>query len=139
MNRPGRPTPPIILTSGQRYQLEAIAGSRSLPHGDVVRAKIVLMAADGMTNTDISPEVGLSIGMVGIWRRRFLSQGVEGLRDEPRPGRPRSIEDEEIAEVIQRTISTKPKGETNWTCRSMAPARRASPRIRSIGSGVPSV
>jgi hypothetical protein len=65
--RPGRPTPPIVLTSGERRQLETIAGSRGLPHGKVIRAKIVLMASEGMTNTDIAPEVALSIGMVGIW------------------------------------------------------------------------
>jgi putative transposase len=120
VKRSGRPTPPIVLPDRQRKQLEAMAGSRSLPHGQVVRAKIVLLAAEGMTNTEIAPEVGLSIGMVGIWRRRFLMQGVEGLRDEPRPGRPRSIDDQEIAEVIQKTISTRPKGETHWSCRTMA-------------------
>ena len=120
MKRSGRPTPAIVLTGGQRKQLETMAGSRTLPHGEVIRAKIVLMAADGVTNTDIAPQVGLSIGMVGVWRRRFLAQGVEGLRDEARPGRPRSVGDQEIAEVIQKTISTKPKGETHWSCRSMA-------------------
>ena len=78
------------------------------------------MAADGMTNTDIAPKVGLSKGMVGIWRRRFLGQGVEGLQDEPRPGRPRSVGDQEIAEVIEKTLSTKPEGQTQWSCRTMS-------------------
>jgi len=120
MRRPGRPTVPIVLTQGQERQLEAVARSRSLPHSQVIRARIVLMAAKGMTNTQIAPEVGLSIGMVGIWRRRFLTQGLEGLQDEPRPGRPRSVSDQRIAEVIQKTLSSKPEGATHWSCRSMA-------------------
>lgn len=120
MKRSGRPTPPIDLTDGQRRQLESMANSRSLPHSTVIRAKIVLMAADGMTNTDIAPKVGLSKGMVGLWRRRFLNQGVEGLQDEPRPGRPRSVNDQEIAEVIEKTLSTKPQGQTHWSCRTMS-------------------
>jgi putative transposase len=122
MRRPGRPTMPIVLTQGQQRQLEAMAHSRSLPHGQVVRAKIVLMAANGMTNTQIAAHVGLSIGMVGIWRKRFLKQGVEGLQDEPRPGRPRSVSDQRVAEVIERTLSSKPKEATHWSCRSMAGA-----------------
>lgn len=88
MKRPGRPTPPIILTGAQRKQPQATAGSRSLSRGRVVRAKIVLMAAEGITNTDIAPQVGLSIRMTGIWRRRFFAQGAQGLRDEPGPGHP---------------------------------------------------
>jgi len=126
MRRPGRPTMPIVLTEGQQRQLEAMAHSRSLPHGRVVRAQIVLMAAKGMTNTQIAPHVGLSIGMVGIWRKRFLKQGVEGLRDEPRPGRPRSVSDQRVAEVIEKTLSSKPKGATQWSCRSMAGATSLS-------------
>ena len=120
LKRSGRPTSPIDLTDGQRRQLESMANSRSLPHSNVIRARIVLMAADGMTNTDIAPKVGLSKGMVGIWRRRFLSQGVEGLQDEPRPGRPRSVGDQEIAELIEKTLSTKPEGESHWSCRTMS-------------------
>ena len=126
MRRPGRPTMPIVLTQGQERQLDAMARSRSVPHSQVIRARIVLMAAKGMTNTEIAPEVGFSIGMVGIWRRRFLTQGVEGLRDEPRPGRPRSVSDQRIAEVIQKTLSSKPEGATHWSCRSMAAATRLS-------------
>jgi putative transposase len=126
MRRPGRPTVPIVLTQGQEKQLEAMARSRSVPHSQVIRARIVLMAAKGMTNTQIAPEVGLSIGMVGIWRRRFLTQGVKGLQDEPRPGRPRSVSDQRIVEVIQKTLSSKPKGATHWSCRSMAAATSLS-------------
>lgn len=120
MRRTGRPTPAIVLTERQRQQLSAMANSRTLPHSQVIRARIVLMAADGMTNTDIAPQVGLSIGMVGIWRRRFLTQGVEGLQDEPRPGRPRSISDGKIAEVIEKTLLARPRAGTHWSCRTMA-------------------
>jgi putative transposase len=118
--RRGRPTTPIQLTERQRGDLEQIARSRSLPAGLVRRAKIILLAADGHCNTDIAKKVGITGSMVGYWRKRFLAQGLEGLGDQPRPGRPRTIEDERIAEVIRETLESKPKDATQWSCRSMA-------------------
>src|SRR5213593_113771 len=98
----GRPKATLELSSGQRQQLESIAGSRSLPAGLVNRARIVLMSAAGETNQQIARRLGLSQATVGKWRRRFLQQDVTGLHDELRPGRPRSIGDESIARLLAR-------------------------------------
>lgn len=120
MMNTGRPKPPLVLSEGQREELESVARSRSLPHALVRRARIVLLSADGLTNKAIGERVGMSNWMVGEWRKRYLLQGMLGLYDEPRPGGPRSIEDDEIAALIRKTLESKPKDASHWTCRSLA-------------------
>lgn len=122
----GRPVTPVELSAPIRAELEGMLRSRSLPHTLVRRARIILLAADGLYNTVIAAHVGLSGAMVGFWRKRFLAQGLMGLYDEPRPGGPRSIRDEQIAVLIRRTLNTKPKDGTHWTCRSIAGQTRLS-------------
>jgi putative transposase len=97
-----------------------MSASRSLPHGLVTRARIVLEAAAGRASTRIARKLRLCPGTVSKWRQRFVEQGIEGLHDELRPGRPRSIEDEEIAEIVNKTLHTKPENGTHWSTRSMA-------------------
>jgi len=116
----GRPVAPVALTLEVRRELEGWTRSRTLPAGIVRRARIVLMAADGLNNKTIAEKVGLSGAMVGMWRKRFLAQGMAGLYDEPRPGGPRTIADEQIAAAIRKTLQTKPADGTHWTCRSLA-------------------
>jgi len=129
----GRPKPPITLSKGEDEQLTSIANSRSLPHGLVRRARIVLMAAEGAPNRAIAKEVSLSAQMVSKWRRRYLDQGLSGLHDELRPGRPRSISDERIAVLIRKTLQTKPQDGTHWTIRSVAKETRLSrPTVHRI-------
>jgi putative transposase len=108
------------MDSDTRQQLEAFARSRSLPHGLVVRAKVILMACEGMKSIDIAEKVGLSRVSVGKWRTRFLEYGLNGLYDELRQGRPRQIEEERIAELINTTLHSAPRGQTHWSCRTMA-------------------
>jgi len=112
----------VVLSEEQRKQLESFAASRSLPHAQVERAKIILKAAAGMQNIQIAEELSTTRETVGKWRKRFVEQGIEGLYDELRPGRPRSIEDERLAELIRKTLETKPAGSTHWSCRTMAEA-----------------
>lgn len=116
----GRPKKPLVLSERQREELESVARSRSLPHGLVRRAKIVLLSAEGLTNVAIGERVGMSNWMVGEWRKRYLLQGLPGLYDEPRPGGPRSIGDDEVAALIRKTLETRPEGGTHWSCRSLA-------------------
>jgi putative transposase len=116
----GRPKSPITLSKEEDEQLTSIANSRSLPHSLVRRARIVLMAADGVPNRTIAEKVNLSAQMVSKWRKRFLQQGISGLHDELRPGRPRSISDEKVALLIRKTLQTKPQNRTHWTIRSIA-------------------
>ena len=83
------------------------------------RAEIILLAAEGWPHEAIGGAVGVSRVTVGKWRRRFLDRGLNGLHDELRPGAPRSITDEQVAEVVYKTLKTKPKDQTQWSLRSM--------------------
>ena len=112
----------VTLDDGQRQQLEAFARSRSLPHALVLRAKIILAAAKGEQSGRIALEFGVSRHTVGMWRGRFVERGIEGLYDEYRSGRPRSIEDEQISQLVKKTLHSKPRGTTQWSCREMAEA-----------------
>jgi putative transposase len=118
--RTGRPKESVILSEEEREQLKSIANSRSLPHGLVNRARIILMAAEGSPSRIIAQNVGLSPQTVCKWRQRYLQQGVSGLHDELRPGRPRSISDEEVAVLVRKTLQTKPQDGTHWTIRTLA-------------------
>lgn len=115
----GRRKTPIVLSAEDQSQLSAIANSRSLPYGLVTRAKIILMAAGGHTNQSIAQKVSLSPQMVCKWRKRYIDQGLLGLHDELRSGRPRTVSDEEIADLIYKTLKSKPKNATHWTVRSL--------------------
>jgi putative transposase len=110
----------VVLEPEQRIQLESFARSRALPHALVMRAEIVLLAAEGKRNTEIAEASRVSRQTVAKWRERFVSGGLEGLYDEYRSGRPRSIEDERIAEMVNKTLRSKPEGATQWSCREMA-------------------
>lgn len=119
----GRPLKELEVSEETRKELESLARSRSLPAGLVSRAQIVLLCADGLNNATVSEIVGLSRQTVGKWRERYRTQGLMGLYEERRPGKPRSIEDEEIMELIAKTLKAPPpEGSTHWSCRSMAEA-----------------
>jgi len=111
---------PLVVSDEVREQLESYRNSRSLRHDLVLRSEIILLAADGWPNDAISASVGLSRYTVGKWRQRFLDHGIEGLYDEWRPGRPRTIKDEQVAEVVFKTLQSKPQDETHWSVRTMA-------------------
>ncbi|MEX1258203.1 MAG: IS630 family transposase [Gemmatimonadota bacterium] len=123
----GRPMKPLELSNGAREELESLVRSRSLPAGLVRRARTVLLSADGLTNGAIAREVGMTRQTVGKWRERFRTQGLMGLYEERRPGKPRTIEDDEVMRLLQKTLDTKPRdGSTQWSCRSMAKATSLS-------------
>ncbi len=122
----GRPKQPLSLSRDERLQLESIAGSRSFPHGLVIRAQIVLMAADGKSNTAIADRLHLSKPTVGIWRQRYLDHGIQGLHEELKPGRPRTVSDEKVALLVRKTLNTKPKNGTHWSVRTIAHETRLS-------------
>ena len=127
--RTGRPKSVLVLSTEEREQLQALVRSRSLPAGLVRRAKIVLHAADGEANSAIAKRLKLAEATVGKWRRRFVSHRLQGLHDELRPGRPRSLEDEAVAELINRALHTKPVAATQWSVRSFAQATKVSPSM----------
>src|SRR5713226_374196 len=129
----GRPKAKLVLSAGQREQLESLANSRSLPAGLVMRARIILLSAAGNTNQQIARQLRLSNATVGKWRRRFLEQDVAGLHDELRPGRPRPISDERVAQLVRKTLETKPQDGTHWSVRWRS--RHDCPSLRCIASG----
>jgi len=122
----GRPLAPLTVSPTEREELVSITRARSMPQALATRARIVLLAADGHNNTDIAERLGLSKPTVGIWRKRYLTERLPGLYDEPRPGGPRSIRDEEVAALIRKTLRTKPKDGTHWSCRSIAAETKLS-------------
>lgn len=112
----------IVLTGEERGELEARVRRRRVPHGAARRARIVLLAADGLNNCAIAEKLDVSRLTVGTWRRRFAKDRLDGLDDEPRPGAPRRIGDDKIAEVVTKTLETTPKDATHWSRRTMAKA-----------------
>src|SRR5207253_2322835 len=122
----GRPKAVLVLSAEQRAQLESMANSRSLPAGLVTRVRIVLLSASGKMNREIARQLGLTNATVGKWRRRFVEQGVAGLHDELRPGRPRPISDERVARLVRKTLETKPQDGTHWSIRQIAAQTRIS-------------
>ena len=116
----GRPKTALILDEEQREQLESLASSRSLSAGLVRRAKIILLRASGNSNVEIAQQLEMTNATVGKWRRRFLEYGISGLHDELRPGRPRPISDERVAQLVRKTLKMKPKAGTHWSIRQVA-------------------
>jgi len=121
--RSGRPkTYRVTLTDEQREQLEAFARSRSLPNGLARRARIVLLAAQGLPNSAIAAQLGVSNPTVAQWCKRFINDGVDGLYDLPSGGRPRTYDDDEVAHLMQRALDERPADGTHWSVRSFAEA-----------------
>ena len=117
------PTPvprPIELSEPERAELERWARRRTSAQGLAMRSRIVLLAGDGLNNTEIAARLNMSVSAVRRWRKRFCEHRLDGLSDEPRPGQPRKITDEMVEEVIVRTLETTPKDATHWSTRSMA-------------------
>jgi len=115
-----RPNTQITLTEGERMQLESMVRSKSLPHGLVQRAQIVLMTADGVGGTQVAKRCHTSRPTVSLWRTRFRQRRIAGLHDELKPGRPRSTSEEQIAELINTALKERPKGKTHWSRRGLA-------------------
>jgi len=119
----GRPKTELVLSDGDREQLERWARRRRTSSGLATRSRIVLACAQGKANTQVAVDVGVSAQTVGKWRARFVAGGVDGLIDEPRPGRPRTIADEQVEAVIVKTLESVPTdGGTHWSTRAMAAA-----------------
>ncbi len=79
----------IELSEEEARGLRSRAGRYTAPHGEVLRAKIVLLAAEGRTNAEIARRLDCALRTVSLWRKRFFEERLEGLADRPRPGRPR--------------------------------------------------
>src|SRR5579884_1236115 len=111
---------PIELSDEERAALEGFARRRSSAQALALRSRVVLLAAEGLNNTEIAERLGVHRPMVRKWRGRFAQHRLDGLTDEPRPGRPRTITDAKVEEVIVKTLESTPRDATHWSTRSMA-------------------
>ena len=116
----GRPLPPLVLSPSERDALQQWVAQRKTAQALALRARIILACAEGLSNSDVSAQVGLGSQSVGKWRRRFLDRRLDGLRDEPRPGAPRKITDADAQHVVRLTLQTSPADAARWSTRSMA-------------------
>ena len=112
---------PLVLTDEERQVLEGWARRRKTAQALALRSRIVLACADGAAVSAVATDLGISRATAGKWRSRFLESRLEGLSDEPRPGRPRTVTDEHVEKVITTTLEQEPpNGDTHWSTRSMA-------------------
>jgi transposase len=116
----GKTAVAIDLTASERRELASLAARRKTAQGLAQRARIVVLAAEGMENKDICKRVSAAPNTVGKWRRRFAERRIDGLLDEPRPGAPRQIGDDEVAEIVRLTLEARPRDATHWSLRSLA-------------------
>ena len=114
------PSPPSCSMTMRNHNSSASLTPAPWPHGLVQRAQIVLACAQGDANSSIASRMHLNNSTVGKWRKRFVQFGLEGLHDELRAGRPRTHQDERVAEVINTALQTKPPDGSHWSVRSMA-------------------
>ena len=123
MARAGRPTAEVELTDDERDTLERWARRPKSAQALALRCRIVLACADAdRTNGEIAVQLGVTPATVGKWSRRFVDHRLDGLHDEPRPGVPRSITDDDVERVIVKTLEETPTDATHWSTRSMAKA-----------------
>lgn len=116
----GRPKAELVLTEDERATLERWARRPTSSQALAQRCRIVLGCAAGKPNKQVAAEVGVWPQTVGMWRRRFVERRLEGLADEPRPGGPRTVTDEQVESVVVATLERAPKDATHWSRASMA-------------------
>jgi transposase len=112
----------LVLSEAERFELTSLAARRSTAQALALRARIVLGCAEGAQNKDVAVHLQVDKATVGKWRRRFVEYRMDGLRDEPRSGAPRTIEDERIEAVIVQTLESTPPDATHWSSRGMSKA-----------------
>jgi transposase len=121
--RRGRPKKhQLVVSPGQRMELGRIARQSRSARSMAFRARIVLECAGGASNAAVAAKLHSTGFTVGLWRNRFIAEGIAGLGDEPRPGAPREIGDEEIERVVRLTLEKTPKGYCRTVSRT-APSR----------------
>ena len=120
--RTGRPKQPLIVAEEERERLESLAHRARSQALLARRARVVLACAEGLDNKAVAKRLRCSLGMVGKWRSRFLKARLEGLYDEPRPGAPRKVSDDQVEKVVIQTLESTPRGQTHWSTRGLATA-----------------
>jgi transposase len=117
------PTPTAVgieLSDDERARLESWSRRRKTAQALALRSRIVLGAAEGLSNGEIAERERVSRPTVTKWRNRFSERRLEGLLDEPRPGRPRTVSDEQVEQIVITTLEKTPRDATHWSTRSLA-------------------
>jgi transposase len=112
----------LVLSVEERERLESLAHRARSQPALARRARVVLACSEGLDNKSVAKKLRCSLGMVGKWRSRFLKTRLEGLYDEPRPGAPRKVTDDDVEQIIIQTLETTPRGQTHWSTRELAKA-----------------
>lgn len=120
MARRGRKPNPFALNDGDEARLREIAASPKVDNRVAVRARLLLLSAEGLQPVEVAERLAVSEALVAKWKDRYRALGINGLDDAPRSGRPRNIADEKVAEVVRLTLEEKPKGATHWSTRDLA-------------------
>src|SRR5438067_4972892 len=123
----GRPKAELALTDTERETLERWARRPKSTLSLSVRSRIVLACSDGLANYAVADKLGVNQATVSKWRRRFIANRLDGLVDEPRPGAPRTISDDDVERVVVRTLEDKPDNATHWSTRDLAKQVGISP------------
>lgn len=116
----GRPVKKISVSEAERSELQSWLRKRQMPAAEQQRARIILLSMEELSGREIGQRVGVTTETVSKWRKRFESHRIAGLTDAPRSGRPRTINDEKVAEVIEKTLQSKPNNATHWSTTLMA-------------------
>ena len=118
----GRPKAPLLVPEEDRSQLLRWSKRPKSSNGLARRADIVLRCADGLSNSSVAAQLRITQQTVGKWRSRYVKRGLAGLLDEPRPGAPRRITDDQVEAVVVKTLESTPRDATHWSTREMAKA-----------------
>jgi transposase len=118
--RTGRPKQPLTVDPADREKLTLLARRPKTAQRVAIRSKIVLRAAEGLSNQEIARQLGVTGSTVGKWRERYRQHGMKGLADDSRPGTPRRITDAKVEEAVTRTLESMPAAATQWSTRSLA-------------------
>ena len=113
---------PVVLTDDERETLERWSRRHSSAQALALRCRIVLACAEGDANVVVAERLGVNRATVAKWRTRFVEHRLDGLHDEPRPGGPRTIGDDDVERVIVKSLEETPRDATHWSTRSMAQA-----------------
>jgi transposase len=132
---PNKTAAALVLRNGDRPQLEALLRSNTVPAGVAQRARIVLLAADGVSNRTIGSRVGLHYNQVAVWRKRYAEFGDAGLDDEARPGRPIIYGHDDVLAMVHLVTTGPPEGYARWTC-EMVSARMSEEGVPVSASQV---
>lgn len=112
--------PVLVVSDADRVVLESTARSRTAAARDAQRARIVLLAAQGLSNRAIGVQVGLHYNQVALWRDRYRDEGLAGLADTERPGRPPVYGADDVILLVKTATETPPEPTSRWTMEALA-------------------